>query len=42
MVFHYMDQRGIQYALAGENIGWDNASDDEATPMIQQMFYEFA
>jgi len=38
MVFHYMDQRGIQYVLAGENIGWDNASDDEATPMIQQMF----
>ncbi|MGC8634426.1 MAG: CAP domain-containing protein [Candidatus Limnocylindrales bacterium] len=37
-VFHYMDQRGIQYVLAGENIGWDNASDDQATPMIQQMF----
>ena len=37
-VFHYMDQRGIQYVLAGENIGWDNASDDQATTMIQQMF----
>ncbi len=37
-VFYYMDQRGIQYVLAGENIGWDNASDDQATPMIQQMF----
>ena len=38
LVFHYMDQRGIQYVLAGENIGWDNASDDQATTMIQQMF----
>ena len=38
LVFHYMDQRGIQYVLAGENIGWDDASDDQATTMIQQMF----
>ena len=37
-VFHYMDLQGIQYVLAGENIGWDDASDDQATTMIQQMF----
>ena len=37
-VFYYMDQRGVQYVLAGENIGWDNAADDQATPYIQQMF----
>ena len=37
-VFHYMDLRGIQYVLAGENIGWDDAADDQATTMIQQMF----
>ena len=37
-VFHYMDLRGIGYVLAGENIGWDDAADDQATTMIQQMF----
>ncbi len=38
LVFHYLDQRGIRYVLAGENIGWNNASDGEATSLIQQMF----
>jgi uncharacterized protein YkwD len=38
MVFDYMDARGIQYVLAGENIGWNNAADDQATQYIQQMF----
>ncbi len=38
LVFHYMDQRGVQYVLAGENIGWNTASDDQATAYMQQMF----
>ena len=38
LVFHYLDQRGISYVLAGENIGWIKASDDQATPAIQDMF----
>ncbi len=38
LVFHYMDAQGIKYVLAGENIGWDNAPDEQATQMIQQMF----
>jgi uncharacterized protein YkwD len=40
MVFDYMDARGIQYVLAGENIGWNNAPDDQATQYIQQMFMD--
>ena len=38
LVFHYLDQRGISYVLAGENIGWIKASGDQATPAIQDMF----
>ena len=39
LVFHYMDQRGVSYVLAGENIGWvSNIADDAATPWIQQQF----
>jgi uncharacterized protein YkwD len=40
LVFHYMDERGIAYQLAGENIGWDNAPDDQATAVVQQMFMD--
>jgi len=39
LVFHYMDQQGVSYVLAGENIGWvSNIADDAATPWIQQQF----
>jgi Cysteine-rich secretory protein family len=39
LVFHYMDQRGVSYVLAGENIGWVSGIDDaDATPYIQQQF----
>ena len=38
MVWDVMDQRGICYNLAGENIGWNNYPDDEATGQIQQSF----
>jgi uncharacterized protein YkwD len=41
LVFHYMDLRGIQYALAGEDIGWaSGVSDDQATPYIEQQFMD--
>jgi len=39
-VFHYMDQRGIVYSLAGENIGWDIAPDNQAAAVVQQMFLD--
>ncbi len=38
LVFHYMDVRGVQYVVAGENIGWNTASDADATAFMQQMF----
>ena len=38
MVWDVMDERGYCYNLAGENIGWNNYPDDEATAQIQQMF----
>jgi uncharacterized protein YkwD len=40
MVFAYMDQRGLRYVLAGENIGWNNAPDGQATQVIQRMFMD--
>jgi len=40
LVFHYMDLRRIAYNLAGEEIGWDNAPDDQATTMVQHMFMD--
>jgi uncharacterized protein YkwD len=40
MVFAYMDQRGFSYVLAGENIGWNNAPDGQATQVIQRMFMD--
>ena len=41
LAFHYMDLRGIQYVLAGEDIGWvSGVSDDQATPYVQQQFMD--
>jgi uncharacterized protein YkwD len=40
MVFSYMDKRGLQYVLAGENIGWNNAPDGQATQLIHRMFMD--
>ena len=40
MVFSYMDQRRIKYVMAGENIGWDDAPDNEATQVIHEMFMD--
>ena len=37
-VFNEMDRRGYCYHVAGENIGWNNASDDTATAKIQAAF----
>jgi len=42
LVFHYMDLRKIAYSLAGEEIGWDNAPDDQAAATVQQMFMDSA
>ena len=38
MVFSTLDSKGYCYSLAGENIGWNNYSDDVATREIQRMF----
>jgi len=38
MVFDVMDQKGYCYNLAGENIGWNNYSDDLATQQVQDDF----
>jgi len=38
MVFSVLDSKGYCYSLAGENIGWNNFSDDVATREIQRMF----
>jgi uncharacterized protein YkwD len=37
-VFAEMDRRGYCYHVAGENIGWNNASDSTATSKIQALF----
>jgi uncharacterized protein YkwD len=38
MVFDVMDQQGYCYRLAGENIGWNNYPDDQATDVVQTDF----
>ena len=38
MVFDVMDQQGYCYSLAGENIGWNNYPDDQATQQVQTDF----
>ena len=37
-VFNEMDRRGYCYKVAGENIGWNNASDSTATQKIMNAF----
>jgi uncharacterized protein YkwD len=37
-VFKKLDQKGYCYKVAGENIGWNNYPDDEATAQIHEMF----
>jgi uncharacterized protein YkwD len=39
-VFNEMDRRGYCYHVAGENIGWNNASDSTATTKIQAAFMD--
>jgi len=39
-VFAYLDQKGIKYRMAGENIGWNNAPDNDATRYMQELFLE--
>ena len=39
-VFKKLDSRGYCYKLAGENIGWNDYPDDEATAQIHQMFMD--
>ena len=38
MVFDVMNQQGYCYSLAGENIGWNNYPDDQATQQVQTDF----
>jgi uncharacterized protein YkwD len=38
MVFAVLDQKGYCYKSAGENIGWNNYPDDEATSVVQDNF----
>ncbi len=38
MVFDVMDRQGYCYQLAGENIGWNNYPDDQATDVVQTDF----
>jgi len=35
MVFAVLDQKGYCYHVAGENIGWNNYPDDQATTVVQ-------
>jgi uncharacterized protein YkwD len=35
MVFAVLDQKGYCYHLAGENLGWNNYPDDQATSVVQ-------
>jgi uncharacterized protein YkwD len=39
-VFSIMDSKGYCYAIAGENIGWNNYPDDTATKTVHRMFME--
>ena len=41
-VFKKLDSIGYCYKVAGENIGWNNYPDDEATAQIHQMFMDSA
>ena len=41
-VFDKLDSEGYCYKLAGENIGWNNNPDSEATAVIHQMFMDSA
>jgi uncharacterized protein YkwD len=38
MVFDVMSQQGYCFNLAGENIGWNNYPDDQATDVVQNDF----
>ena len=38
MVFDVMSQKGYCFNLAGENIGWNNYPDDQATQVVQNDF----
>ena len=39
-VFSILDSKGYCYAIAGENIGWNNYPDDVATRTVHRMFME--
>jgi uncharacterized protein YkwD len=39
-VFSILDSKGYCYAIAGENIGWNNYPDDTATRTVHRMFME--
>jgi uncharacterized protein YkwD len=41
-VFHVLDQKGYCYAIAGENIGWNNYPDDIATAVVHNSFMQSA
>ena len=39
-VFHVLDQKHYCYAIAGENIGWNNYPDDIATGVVHNSFMQ--
>jgi uncharacterized protein YkwD len=39
-VFVYMQKKGLKYRMAGENIGWNNVPDNDATRYMQTLFME--
>lgn len=39
-VFSILDSKGYCYAIAGENIGWNNYPDDTATRTVHRMFMD--
>ena len=39
-VFHVLDQKRYCYAIAGENIGWNNYPDDVATGVVHNSFMQ--
>ncbi len=39
-VFSILDSKGYCYAIAGENIGWNNYPDNTATKTVHRMFME--
>ena len=41
-VFHVLDQKHYCYAIAGENIGWNNYPDDIATGVVHNSFMQLA